>query len=196
MSMFGRKLRTQEQDIWITSDLHFWHKNVMKFCPKTRPWSSIEEMHEALISEWNSKVKPDDIIFSLGDFSFKGREATEEILSQLNGQKVMIMGNHCKVFRNSIKNRTFGIVDIVDYLELRINGVKVCMSHFPMTSWNQQGRESVMFYGHCHGSFQGKGKTVDVGYDNWGKIIPIQEAIDFCLQRETYCPDHHKVVEK
>lgn len=194
--MFGRKLSTKDQNIWITSDLHFWHKKIMEFCPVSRPWSGLEEMHEKLIYEWNSKVKPDDIIFSLGDFSFKGKEATEEILSQLNGQKVMVMGNHCKVFRNSIKKGTFGILDIVDYLELRIDGTKVCMSHFPMTSWSQQGRGSVMFYGHTHGSFQGKGRTVDVGYDNWGKILRIEEAIDYCLSRDIYCPDHHKVVER
>lgn len=196
MSMFGRKLSTKEQDIWITSDLHFWHKSILNFCRDTRPWGTLEEMHQGLINEWNSKVKPDDIIFSLGDFSFKGKEATEEILSQLNGKKVMVLGNHCKVLRNSIKKGEFGIIDIVDYLELRVDGVKICMSHFPITAWNQQGRGSIMFYGHVHGSFQGEGKTVDVGYDNWGEIINIKTAMDFCLDREIYCPDHHKIVEE
>ena len=192
--MFNRRFNTQEQDIWITSDLHFWHTNIMNFCSKTRPWGSIEEMHSSLIAEWNYKVKEEDIVISLGDFSFKGKEGTEQILSQLNGEKVMVLGNHCKVFRNSIKKGEFGITDILDYLEIRVDGHKICMSHFPMTSWNQQGRGSLMFYGHVHGSFQGGGRTVDVGYDNWGKILNIKEAIDFCVNREVYCPDHHKVV--
>lgn len=192
--MFGRKLNTQDQDIWITSDLHFFHKGVLGFCPDTRPWEDLDQMHEALIDEWNTKVKPNDIIFHLGDFSFKGKEATEEILSQLNGKKVKILGNHDKVLRSSIKNNTFGIEFIGDYLELRIDGTKICMSHFPMTSWNQQGRTSLMLYGHCHGSFQGEGKTVDVGFDKWGKIMNIKNIIEFCNGREVYCPDHHKVV--
>lgn len=192
--MYGRKLNTQDQDIWITSDLHFWHKNVMKFCSDTRPWESIEEMHEALIDDWNNKVKQEDIIFHLGDFSFKGKEATEEILSKLNGKKVMVLGNHDKVLRSSIKNGTFDITDIVDYLEVKVDGTKICMSHFPMSSWNQQGRGSLMLHGHCHGSFQGEGKIVDVGWDNWGTVMNIKSVIDFCNEKEIYCPDHHKVI--
>ena len=194
MSMFGRKLNTQDQDIWITSDLHFWHKSILNFCQDTRPYGTLEDMHEALIADWNNKVKTSDIIFSLGDFSFKGKEATEQILSRLNGKKVMVLGNHDKVFRNGIKRGEFNIIDIVDYLELRVDGVKICMGHFPITCWNQQGRGSLMFYGHVHNSFQGQGKTVDVGWDKWGEIINIKQAIEFCQAREIYCPDHHKVV--
>ncbi len=193
--MYGRKLNTQDQSIWVTSDLHFWHKNVMKFCSKTRPWDTLEDMHEGLISEWNSKVKPDDIIFHLGDFCFKGREATEAILERLNGRKAIVLGNHDKVLRNAIKSGSHGIECIVDYLELRINGTKVIMSHFPMSSWNQQGRGSVQLFGHGHGSYGGVGRQIDVGYDNLGAITPIQDVIKMCLDKEIYCPDHHKVAE-
>lgn len=176
-------------DYWITSDLHFYHKGVLSFCEGTRPWKGLDEMHEALITEWNSKVKPDDVIIHLGDFSFKGRQATEEIISRLNGNIVWVLGNHDKSLRDQIRpDNTF------DYLEFRYGGVKVLAAHYPMTCWNQQGRGSVMLHGHTHGSYQGKGRIVDVGYDNWGKIIPLQEAIDFCLGRDIYCPDHHKVV--
>lgn len=177
--MYGRKLNTQDQDIWITSDLHFWHKNVMKFCSDTRPWESIEDMHEALINDWNSKVKPDDIIFHLGDFSFKGKEATEEILSQLNGKKIMVLGNHDKVLRNSVKKGTFGIVDIVDYLEIKVDGVKICMSHFPFLDWNGKQNKSVMLHGHLHGTKSHEvGKIMDVGYDVEGKIFNISEVFN------------------
>ena len=179
MSMFGRKLNTLEQDIWITSDLHFWHKSILVFCKDTRPWGTLEEMHQALIDEWNSKVKPDDIIFSLGDFSFKGKEATEEILSKLNGKKVMILGNHDKVLRNSGKKGEFGIIDIVDYLELRVDGVKICMSHFPFLDWNRKQHQSVMLHGHLHGVkyHTNVGKIMDVGYDVEGKIFNIDEVL-------------------
>jgi calcineurin-like phosphoesterase family protein len=195
MSYFGRKLNTADQDIYITSDLHFWHKTILSFCNKTRPWGTLEEMHKDLVTEWNSKVKPNDIIFHLGDFSFKGKEATDEILSQLNGKKIMILGNHDKVLRNNIKVGEHDIEEICDYLELRIDGVKICMSHFPQSCWNQQGRESLMFHGHTHGSFQGQGKIVDVGYDSFGDIINIKQAIHYCQARPTFCPDHHKIVE-
>ena len=192
--MFGRKLNTQEQSIWVTSDLHFFHKGVLDFCEYTRPWKDLDEMHEDLIAEWNKKVKPNDIIFHLGDFSFKGKEATESILSQLNGRKVMILGNHDKVLRSAIKVGVHGIEFIGDYLELRINGTKVCMSHYPMASWNQQGRGSLMLFGHSHGSYNPLGRTMDVGYDSLGGILNIEHVISYLLDESVHTVDDHKEI--
>ena len=187
--MMHRKLHTKDQDIWITSDIHFFHKGVLEFCKATRPWTSVEEMTEALIGEWNSKVKPTDIIFHLGDFSFKGKEATQGILDQLNGNIVFVLGNHDKVLRSSIKHKP-----TYDYLELRINGVKVIMSHYPMSSWNQQGGGSVMLHGHCHGSFVGGGRIADVGYDSMGSIVNLEGLLISMQEIEVCCADHHKIL--
>lgn len=192
MIKFGQKIRTEDSDIkyFVTSDLHFWHKGILNFCKDTRPFSDVVEMNQGLIDHWNSVVRVNDEVLHLGDFSFKGKEGTQEILDQLNGNITFVRGNHCKVFRDSLKIKS------VDYLEFRFDGVKVCAFHFPISSWNQMARGAVHFYGHTHGSFQGEGRCVDVGFDNWGKIIPLQEAIDFCLAREVYCPDHHKIVKE
>jgi calcineurin-like phosphoesterase family protein len=149
-------------------------------------------MNEGLISHWNSLVKEDDVVIHNGDFSFKGKEATEELLRRLNGNIVFLYGNHCKVLRSSI-----GGLTAYDYLEFKFNGTKVCLSHYPMTSFNQQGRGSVMLYGHTHGSFQAKGRSMDVGFDaNGGRILKLQEAIDMCLAKDIYCPDHHKIIKE
>lgn len=189
---FNQKLSPKDgREYYITSDLHFYHKGVLSFCPDTRPWKDVDEMNSKLIEEWNSIVKPEDVVFHLGDFCFKAKAATLEIMEQLNGKIVWVRGNHdYKVFNQ------IGGLDAYDYLEVRFDGVKVCMMHYPLSSWNQQGRDSVMLHGHTHGSFQGQGRIVDVGWDNWGKIIPLKDAVDFCLNKEIYCPDHHKVVEK
>jgi calcineurin-like phosphoesterase family protein len=55
--------------IWLTADTHFGHTNILKYCG--RPFSSIEEMDETLINNWNNKVNQDDTVYHLGDFSFK-----------------------------------------------------------------------------------------------------------------------------
>ena len=56
----------------------------------------------------------------------------------------------------------------------------------------RQGKSYIT--GNCHGSFQGEGKIVDVGWDNWGTVMNIKSVIDFCNEKEIYCPDHHKVI--
>lgn len=189
--MYGRKLNTTDQDIWITSDLHFFHKGILGFCAETRPFEDVNDMIVKLMAEWNSKVKENDIIFHLGDFSFRGKEATQKLLNGLNGNIVFIYGNHDKVLRQSLD------VDGYDYLEVRIDGHKVCMSHFPMLSWNQQGRGSLMLHGHCHGSLpEQEGRILDVGYDSLGEIKNIKEVLDLLLSKEIYSPDQHKVVKE
>lgn len=188
---FNQKLSSKDdREYFIVSDLHFFHKGVLGFCPYTRPWKDVDEMNKGLIEHWNSVVGTDDVVFCLGDFSFKAKEATQSIISQLNGNIVWIRGNHCYKVLSQLG------LPVYDYLEIKYDGVKVCMMHYPITAWNQQGRGSVMLYGHVHGSYQGQGRTVDVGWDNWGRIITLKEAVDFCLARDIYCPDHHKVVEK
>lgn len=59
---------TNEQNIFFTSDTHFWHENIIKFC--NRPFSSVEEMNDTIIENWNKVVGENDIVFHLGDFVF------------------------------------------------------------------------------------------------------------------------------
>ncbi len=79
-------------NIWFTSDLHFGHKNILQFEKEHRPFSTLEEMHEVLIQNWNSVVKPKDKIYVLGDFAFGKHNIP--IARRLNGHKRLILGNH------------------------------------------------------------------------------------------------------
>lgn len=85
---FGQKLNSSDRNYIITADLHFGHKNVLKFCPDTRPWETVEDMKEGLIEHWNSQVGSDDVVFDLGDMFFCSKEETKEILDRLNGHIV------------------------------------------------------------------------------------------------------------
>ncbi|QSB07852.1 metallophosphoesterase family protein [Lysinibacillus fusiformis] len=78
--------------MYFTSDTHFNHKKILLF--ESRPFTSIEEMNEALISIWHSTIQPKDTIFHLGDFSFGNVEETMAILQRLNGKIHLIQGNH------------------------------------------------------------------------------------------------------
>lgn len=75
---------------WIIADLHFGHKNVIKYF--NRPFSCVEEMNEILIQNWNKVVKSEDKIYVDGDISLARRYI--KIMHNLNGHKILIKGNH------------------------------------------------------------------------------------------------------
>lgn len=88
------------REIFVISDTHFSHKNILKFTDKdgnrTRPhWDGIEEHDWDLVDRWNSVVRPQDKIYHLGDVYMSGRrEYIDNLLSKLNGHKRLIVGNH------------------------------------------------------------------------------------------------------
>ena len=89
------KFNSSEVNIWFTSDTHFNHNNIIRFC--NRPWNTVEEMDKALIENWNSVVKPDDIVFHLGDFAFAPNSKWKTLLQALNGKIYLIVGNHDEI---------------------------------------------------------------------------------------------------
>lgn len=128
--------------IWFTSDHHFWHQNVIKYCG--RPFKDVQEMNEILIANWNSVVMPDDLVYYLGDFSMAFRPV-EIYTRRLNGTKILIAGNHdfchpahkksrnpenqAKWIQSYINN---GFASVLFEMELDIPGVaKIRMAHMP-----------------------------------------------------------------
>lgn len=80
-------------EIFVISDTHFGHENIIKYCG--RPFANAELMDEVLIENWNSVVKPQDKVYHLGDvYMGHRREDINPILSKLNGKKRLILGNH------------------------------------------------------------------------------------------------------
>ena len=78
--------------IYFTSDLHLGHAEIVGM--SKRPFSSVEEMDEALIENWNSRVHKNDDVYILGDLIYKSARPPEEYLSRLRGKKHLIFGNH------------------------------------------------------------------------------------------------------
>lgn len=187
---FGQKLKsTDNRNYWIVSDLHHFHSNIMKFNAATRPYSSVEEMHEAIRDDWNSKVKPNDVIFHLGDFSFGKKEQTQQVLNKLNGNIVWIAGNHDYALFKQMG------LPYHHYFEVSYDNVKVCMMHYAIAAWNQQGRGSSCVHGHSHGAYKGSGRVLDVGWDSVGSIISLKEAVERTQAKEIYVADGHKIIE-
>ena len=54
----------------------------------------MDEMNQQIIQNWNSVVSDKDQVFLLGDVAFCSKSRAKELVSQLNGTKILIMGNH------------------------------------------------------------------------------------------------------
>lgn len=131
------------------ADLHFGHKNVMGY--DGRPFNSVEEHDEVLISNWNNKVGIDDTVYILGDLSWHKSTKTIEILKRLNGSsKIYIKGNHDGALLKNPKLRE-QFTEIVDYKEIvNDDGSGLVLSHYPSIAFKNHYYNWCHFYGHTH----------------------------------------------
>lgn len=132
-------------NIFLVSDTHFGHNGVCHFLradgvTKLRPWDTPEEMDEAMIKAWNETVRPTDKVYHLGDVVIN-RKALHT-LHRLNGDKVLIKGNH-DIFR--LEEYTPFFRDIRAYHIMN----NVVFSHIPIHP-DSKGRFSGNIHGHLH----------------------------------------------
>jgi calcineurin-like phosphoesterase family protein len=78
--------------VYVCSDFHFGHENIREYC--NRPFANVEEMDNYMIKTYNTTVQNDSKVYFLGDVGFGSKDRLIEIVSQLKGKKVLIMGNH------------------------------------------------------------------------------------------------------
>jgi calcineurin-like phosphoesterase family protein len=143
--------------VFLVSDTHFGHAGVCRFTHpddpevKLRPWTDPDEMDEEMIRRWNDRVRPNDKVYHLGDVVIN-RKALKT-LSRLNGDKVLIRGNH-DIFRDDEYREYFR--------ELRayhvMNGL--ILSHIPVHEASL-GRFGCNIHGHLHASRVKKARGVD-----------------------------------
>lgn len=178
---------------WITSDLHWGHKNIMKFCPESRARfrDDLNYMNEQMVVEWNNLISSEDLVYILGDVAFLPAQKAAEYMNRCNGTKILVEGNHD---RKTLQDATFRncFKEVHKYLDINYNGTKVVMSHYPFLEWDQMHRGSVMLYGHLHGGITGmeKYRMQDVGMDATGMIaVSLDDMIASALKREI--KSHH-----
>lgn len=144
--------------VFVTSDSHFSHKNISKFCPDTRRGADAAEMDELMIAEWNKVVHRDDIVFHLGDFAFGDPNRHKGILERLKGEIHLVLGNH----DNEDRMAELGFAGIYDMLKLVTPWGKFHLCHYPMEDWD---RNYLHLHGHTHGNLEWSGVRFDVGID-------------------------------
>jgi len=161
---------------FFTSDTHFGHAAIIQYC--SRPYKSVEEMNQVLIDNWNSKVKKDDIVYHLGDFIFGGSKLWYEIFSKLNGNIVLIMGNHDA--RNLRKDYDNLLYYRTNQLKINIDNTGIYLNHFPFLCYDY--RHFIQLYGHVHSG----PKSTSLDLDRLKLCYP--EQYDVGVDNNNYYP--------
>lgn len=174
--------------IFFTSDTHFGHSKIIDYCK--RPFSSIEEHDKALIQNWNNTVGQDDTVFHLGDFAYGNSQFIANIIKQLNGNIILIKGNHDLRNMNPTLYNMFS--DVVYQARILIDKQTVYLNHFPFLCFAHEdinlykNNYNIQLFGHVHSGPLTSSKDVsrlnilfptqyDVGVDN-NNYTPISWA--------------------
>lgn len=116
-----------KKKLFFTADFHVGHENCLKF--DNRPFSSLDEMHEALIKNFNYYVPKNGVTYFLGDMGLCSNGLLKSVIDRLNGTKVLIRGNHDGK-QDSMYNAGFDVV--IDKAQITIGKDIITMSHCPL----------------------------------------------------------------
>lgn len=200
------------ENIWFFSDPHFGHKNICRGVSEwnltgthqsTRDFQTVEEMNEAIVTNLNSLIKPQDVAWCLGDWSFGGHENIKIFRNRLNCKRInLIFGNHDQHIEpiNSVYRELFDSCQYVKNLSYKIDSgisgkfgkTKLFLSHYSHQVWNQSHHGVIHLFGHSHGSIKGIGKSMDVGMDT-NNLYPyhLDEIIEKMKNISPTFVDHH-----
>lgn len=151
---------SDSMNTFFISDLHFGHTNILKFTRSDgtplRPFNSIEEMDETIISNWNSVVRHNDKVIVLGDVVINKKHLPT--VSRLNGLKTLVMGNHDAeppdvYFQWFTKVQAYRTFD------------GCILSHIPVHP-SQFGRFTFNVHGHLHSNYVMMNDERDYRYFN------------------------------
>jgi calcineurin-like phosphoesterase family protein len=170
---------------FFTSDHHFFHENIIKYC--NRPFKSVLEMNSLLISNWNSLISNKDEVYVLGDIVIGNKSQLKEILSSLNGKKILIKGNHDRFSNTALKDAGFNCV--FKSLTIQVNNLTVLLNHYPYKPDNfinldeeqkkflnkrPDNNGTWLLHGHSHSKIALNKNSIDVGVDAWN-YYPVSE---------------------
>lgn len=176
--------------IWFTSDTHFGHENIIRYCD--RPFENVAHMDRELIASWNQCVCDNDTVYHLGDFTFGDEHKAREYFRCLNG-RIWVLGNawhHDARWLSSVgwvgtsgkqampglapfwsaSHHQVHILPALHVLEFPEWGTKghslgVTLCHYPLAVWDRSHYGAWHLYGHSHGQHQNGGLSFDVGVD-------------------------------
>lgn len=175
---------------WYTSDLHFWHRRVAEI----RGFASYAEHDAAIIRNWNARVRPDDIVWVLGDVHMLSGGLHR--VGELNGVKHLVIGNHDSVFsahRDAHKHQGLYaqyFASMQAFARRKVADVEFLLSHFPYYGDHTQAERFAQYrlrdeglplvHGHLHVpdkyDLVNRPNMLHVGLDAW-ELAPVPQEV-------------------
>lgn len=185
-------------DTYFTSDTHFGHGNIIKY--SNRPFASVEAMNDTIIDNINKRVGPNDRLFHLGDFAFRGEDPSVYRARIRCKNIVLILGNHDPQSRSGTPDQAFASLfeSVHQLTRIRVpyNGQTqhIVLCHYAMRVWDRSHHGAWHLYGHSHASLPDDPHALsfDVGVDaQHYRPLSVHEVGEI-MARKQYVPvDHH-----
>jgi calcineurin-like phosphoesterase family protein len=129
-----------DDQAWMIADTHFFHDNIGRYCDRPDGWQAL------IIQNWQRLIRPDEVVFHLGDLALAGKAAVKELVEQLPGQIFMLRGNHDRFSRTFYQS--LGITFVPDPYEMQYpSGQKLIFSHRPILPLEP---DVLNLHGHIH----------------------------------------------
>tara|TARA_B100000214_G_C23887822_1_gene590331 strand:- start:269 stop:922 length:654 start_codon:yes stop_codon:yes gene_type:complete len=147
---------------YFISDCHFGHKNIIKYM--NRPFGSAQEMNDSMVNSWNSVVSEDDKVYLVGDAFLCDEKCASEIMSRLNGYKILIAGNHDRSEKTML---SIGFDEYHRELSYSLGDMgNALMKHYPLPdSVIKEKGYDFLIHGHLHKPPHTQGLKINVAAD-------------------------------
>lgn len=156
--------------VFFTADTHWGDHRPLHL--GKRPFGSVAEMDEAMVTNWNAAVGPDDTVYHLGDVA-RHLDAAAPLLARLNGAKHLVRGNN-----DPPGIEAPGGASVADYAEIGVDGRKLVLCHYPFRTWHGQAKGALNLHGHSHGRLKPLPRQYDVGVDARGfRPVTLDELV-------------------
>ena len=188
------KFKELDGNVFLTSDLHGYHKNIARgsslWQKGYRDFNNQYDMTDCIVESINKTVKENDSLIHCGDWSFGGKDNIVKLRERIVCKNIyMIQGNHDHHLDKSFVDKGL-FKDFSQIGFFKVEDINIVACHYPMSQWYNKNEGALHAYGHCHSMWEQPDRSMDVGIDNAfklkGEYVPFsfQEFCELVTKKE------------
>ena len=179
-------INLNKKNLWLTSDLHLFHSNIIKYC--NRPYPNCFSMNKDIIDTINKNIHQYDLLINLGDIGFNSVKYITDELSKINCNQIFVSGNHDRKSLINALIEKYIVFEKQTILNVYFNDVhyKVHLAHNPDDIQYNYEENNIFLYGHLHDKEveNKRFNQMNIGWDQFGKPVELKEIINIVKQNK------------